>query len=170
MIHIRAKETQTMKRLIYLIPIFALIAALGVGNVYAQTDPYPAELEYYDAQIAVLLPRLDDFQYQYHVTNGRYFQALQSHSSAPEVPTVPDGIEASPTDQPEALAYFWSTFAELPDLLAWSFRIDTYSGPLGDGYVLTVETVVNGQTWTRAINYGPDAWRNAEWYPVAIEE
>lgn len=130
----------------------------------AQVDQYPAELEYYDAQIDLMLPRLAQFQDQYHAVNGRYYQALESHTAAPEVPTVPDGIHNSPTDQPEDLALFWETFAELPEVLAWSFRIDTYSGPDGDGYVLTVTTIVDGIEWQRAINHGPDTWRDADWY------
>jgi hypothetical protein len=159
-----------MNKLLYLIPLLALIAALGVGNVQAsQTVHYPAELEYYDAQIEIFMPRLDDFQYAYHTVNGRYFQALASHASAPDVPVVPDALTASPTDQPESLAYLWSS-ADLPPVLAWSFRVDTYSGPQGDGYVVTFETVINSETWKRSINYGPDAWRAAEWYLVTSEE
>lgn len=157
-----------MKKM-FLLSLLLMLAVTPFAAAQAQQPAYPAELEYYDAQIAVLLPRLDEFQYQYYLTNGRYYQALQSHTTAPDVPTVPDGIEASPTDQPEALAYFWSTVAELPDVLAWSFRIDTYAGPDGAGYVLTAETVVDGNTWRRSVNYGPDTWRNAEWYPVRLD-
>lgn len=135
----------------------------------AQVDQYPAELQYYDAQIDVMLPRLADFQAQYFAVNARYYQALESHTTAPDVPTVPDGINQAPTDQPEDLALFWQTFAELPEVLAWSFRIDTYSGPDGDGYVLTVSTVVDGITWQRAINHGPDTWRDADWYLVELQ-
>lgn len=163
-----------MKKLIYLLPLLALIAVLGVGNVQSvqasQTVQYPAELAYYDAQINLLLPRLDDFQYQYHTVNGRYYQALASHATAPDVPEVPDALSQSPTDQPETLAFFWHDIAELPEVLAWSFRIDTYSGPDGDGYVLTAETIVNSETWMRSVNYGPDTWRAADWYLVTPEE
>ena len=157
-----------MKKLFHLFVLLALVAsALVVSNARAaQTFVYPNELAYYDAQINVLLPRLEAFQAQYYAVNGRYYQALTSHTSAPDVPEVPDAINQSPTDQPEDLALFWDTFAELPDVLAWSFRIDTYSGPDGAGYVLTVETVVNGETWRRSVNYGPDTWRAAEWYLV----
>ncbi|MBI5950194.1 MAG: hypothetical protein HY865_00940 [Chloroflexi bacterium] len=132
----------------------------------------PAELQYYDAQIDILIPRLENFQAQYHAVNGRYYQALQSHAAAPDVPTVPDGIDQSPTDQPEDLALFWEAFAELPDVLAWAFSIDTYSGPDGDGYVLNITTIVNGETWNRCRNFGPasEDWRNSDWYQVVVEE
>lgn len=157
-----------MKKLLYLIPVL-LLAFTVTSNVHAAQVQYPAELEYYDAQINILLPRLESFQFQYYAVNGRFYQALESHITAPDVPTVPDGINSSPTDQPETLAYFWDVFAELPDVLAWSFRIDTYSGPDGDGYVLTVTTIVNGETWQRSVNYGPDTWRAADWYLLVLE-
>lgn len=155
-----------MKRFAMLFPLFALtvLALAPVTAHAAQIDQYPAELEYYDAQIAVMVPRLEAFQTQYYGVNGRYYQALESHTTAPDVPTVPDGINNSPTDQPEDLALFWDSFAALPEVLAWSFHIDTYSGPDGDGYVLTVTTVIDGATWQRVINYGPDTWRDANWY------
>ncbi len=161
-----------MKKFVTLLSLLLMLAVsvVPVTSAQAQTDQFPAELEYYDAQIDLLIPRLDDFEYQYYIVNGRYYQALESHTTAPEVPTVPDGIESSPTDQPESLALFWDVFAELPDTLAWAFRIDTYSGPDGDGYVLTVSTVVNGETWQRSVNYGPDTWRNANWYKLTFEE
>lgn len=155
-----------MKKLLYLLPLLLLLAVSATSAQAAQVVAYPAELAYYDAQVDLMLPRLDDFQYQYYTVNGRYYQALESHAAAPDVPTVPDGIDNSPTDQPESLALFWDVFAELPEVLAWAFRIDTYSGPDGDGYVLTVTTVVNGETWQRSVNYGPDTWRTANWYKL----
>jgi hypothetical protein len=154
-----------MKKLFVLTTLILMLMASIVPTASAaQVQQYPAELAYYDAQINLMLPRLDDFQYAYFVENGRYYQALTSHATAPDVPTVPDGITSSPTDQPEDLAYFWQDVAQLPEQLAWAFRIDTYSGPEGDGYVIIIDTIINGEDWTRSINYGPDAWRNADWY------
>ena len=157
-----------------LFPLFVMLTVLSIvvpitGASAAQVEySGPAELQYYDAQIDVLMPRLEAFQATYYAVNGRYYQALTSHATAPDVPAVPDAIDVSPTDQPETLALFWDDIAELPDTLAWSFRIDTYSAPSGDGYVLTVETVIDGETWTRSINPGPasEDWRAADWYQV----
>lgn len=141
---------------------FVLLLASVAPASAAATTPFPAELEYYDAQISVLLPRLESFQAQYHSLTGRYFQALQSNSSAPSVPVPPDGISGSPTDQSEDLAYFWDA-AALPEMLAWSYRIDTYKGPDGDGYVLTISTTIEGAVWEKAVNFGPEDWRGYEW-------
>jgi hypothetical protein len=160
-----------MKKILFvsLSLLMLVVSVLPAAQVSAaQVQYYPAQLEYIDAQVNLMLPRLDDFQAEYYAVNGRYYQALQSHTTAPDVPTVPDAIDQSPTDQPEDLALFWDGFAELPDQLGWSFRIDTYASPDGDGYVLTVETVIDYQTWTRSVNHGPasEDWRAAEWYQV----
>jgi hypothetical protein len=154
-----------MKKTIVLSIVMLMLAVSIMPASAAQTPNYPSELSYIDAQINVMLPMLSQFQSVYYSVNGRYYQALDSHSSPPIVPVVPDGITASPTDQEESLVYLWN-FASLPDTLAWSFSVSTYSGPDGDGYVLRVETVVNGETWTRAVNYGPDTWRGNDWYQV----
>jgi len=158
-----------MKKLIYLIPLLLLAVALIAPATSASAAQvyYPDELAYIDAQIAVMLPRLEAFQAEYHNVNGRYYQALQSNTSAPAVPVVPDGITSSPTDQPETLAFFWDASA-LPDQLGWAFSIDTYAGDEGEGFVLNVSTVVNGETWTRSIAYGPETYRGAEWQPVVV--
>lgn len=160
-----------MKKLFYILP-FLLLSLLAVTATASARQEifFPAELTYVDAQIEVMLPYLSAFQTEYHTINGRYYQALTSNTTAPDVPVVPDGINASPTDQVESLAFFWDS-AALPDTLAWSFRIDTYAGPDGEGYVLTVDTVVNDVTYERAINFGPvsEDYRAANWYPVVIE-
>jgi len=155
-----------MKKTIVLLTVILMALSIVPSASASQVQYYPAELAYYDAQIDVMTPRLEAFQAQYYAVNGRYYQALTSHAAAPDVPTLPDGIDESPTDQPETLALFWESFAELPSELAWSFRIDTYSGEAGDGYVLSISTVINDQVWQRAINYGPESSRSAEWYQV----
>ena len=123
----------------------------------------PPELAYIDAQVEVMAPFLQNFQSRYMQVNGRYYQALFSSSTAPDVPTVPSELHASPTDQPEALAYFWD-YASLPTELAWRYSIDTYAGADGAGYVLNAETVIDGTVWRKSLNYGPENDRAADWY------
>lgn len=159
-----------MKKTFTLLFVIVLVAfALPQASAQAVGNEYPPALVYYDAQIDVLWPRLQTFQDQYRTVNGIYYQSLESNSTVPEVPTLPDGLNDAPSDQPESLALFWQDFAELPSELAWAFRIDTYSGPDGDGYTLTATTVIDGQVWERSLNYGPDTWRDADWYLVVPE-
>lgn len=160
-----------MKRLFVL--TITLLLALSTVPVYAQTKEPPAtpeELKYYDAQIDVLLPKLVSFESEYKDINRRYYQALTSHDVVPEVPTIPDKLEASPTDQVETLAYFWTEKAFLPEQLAWAISIDTYDGPSGTGYVLNITTMLYKETWRKSINYGPEDYRTSDWYQVLPDE
>lgn len=154
-----------MKKFVVLLAVMSML--MVAAPVHAQGE-VPETLAYYDAQIDVLIPYLTSFQADYYQTYGHYFQALQSHSAIPSVPTPPDNLSGKPEDQEQDLAYFWNS-AYLPDEIAWAFRINTYAGPDGDGYVLIVTTVVDSQTWTRSINTGPEEWRQVEWHQV-IEE
>ncbi len=151
-----------MKRIVVLFTLLVLM--LPISPVHAQTrKQIPPTLEYYDAQIDVLLPHLADFQLSYHDAAGKYYQALQSHSQAPSVVTEPDQLSGKPTDQAEDLAYFWKDQAYLPAKLGWSFAINTYAGPDGDGYVLVVTGDIEGKIWSRSINVGPEEWRTSDW-------
>ena len=153
-----------------LITTFLVLVLFAAVPAQAQQEYYPAELAYYDAQVNIMLPRLELYQAQYFYANGIYFQSLISHSTAPDAPLPPDGLGNSPTDQDQNLAYFWNVFAALPSQLAWSFSIDTYAGDSGAGYVLNVLTVIDGSLWMRSINYGPENWRGSEWHMLVVEE
>lgn len=156
-----------MKKIAVLFVLLAML--LTVSPVYARADANaPETLAYYDAQIDVLTPYMELFQADYYTMYGHYFQALTSHSSIPSVPTPPDNLSGHPDDQEQDLAYFWNA-VYLPDELAWSFTIDIYSGPNGDGYVLNVMTIIDGNVWMRAKNFGPDTWQEYNWV-MAVEE
>ena len=156
--------------------ILAFLAGNVIGitttNVNAQDvlpgdgGEYPEQLKYYDAQIDVLLPYLDQFQQEYFVLYERYYQALISHSQVPETLTTPDKLTYHPTDQAENLAYLWDR-SYLPAEIAWAFSIDVYSGPGGDGYVLNIEALVDQVTWIRSINVGPETNRSQGWFEKA---
>lgn len=159
-----------MKKL--LIVVLLALLALSSSPAYAQVPEQgkkqgPPTLAYYDAQINVLLPRLAEFQGDYHNATGRYYQALRSHSEVPDVLSEPDHLSGKPTDQDEDLAYFWGrAHAALPAKIGWAFSINTYSGPDGDGYVLTANAEIDGETWTRSVNVGPEDWRSSDWTVV----
>ena len=155
-----------------LIPLMVLVLLTGalVLPVAADAPQPPAQLEYVDGQLTVLAEHLAEFQTEYHAAHGQYFQALESHSTLPDGLEAPDGLTGSPSDQDANLASLW-VFASLPDELDWSFRVDTYTGVDGEGYVLTVTALLaNGETWTKSVQVGPDAWRAADWYQVVESE
>lgn len=152
----------------YVALLLALALTLAVSPTSAQTAR-PSQLDYIDAQLDVFLPCLADFQASYLATNGVYFQALVSHATPPAGIAPADNLYSAPTDQAVALATLWE-FAQLPEEIGWSYRVDTYYGPDGPGYVLTAETSIGGQRWIRSDNYGPDDWRSAGWYPYVEYE
>ncbi len=85
-----------MKKL-FIFSTLILALVLSASPAFAsQANEYPSELAYTDAQINVMLPRLEQYQAQYFYANGMYYQALTSHSVAPDVPTPPDGLERCP--------------------------------------------------------------------------
>ena len=159
-----------MRNLYLIIPAVLIMLLASLPTVAQAQDKVPEELKYYDAQIEVMLPKLDSFEREYFDLNKRYYQALTSHSIVPEVPSVPDKLTASPTDQVETLAYFWTAKAFLPEQLAWAISIDTYDGPSGAGYVLNVKTMLYKETWIRSLNFGPEDYRTTNWYLIKPEE
>ena len=161
-----------MKQTALLLLLFAFCFTL-VNPASAAPAPQlvnaPEQLAYVDAQVELFTAHLDTFEAAYLAEHGQYFQALASHSTAPDSIQPPDGMETHPTYQDETLATLW-TAAALPYELGWSFNVSTYDGPEGMGYVLTVETVVDGNTYRRAVNTGPETYRAAEWYQVIEED
>jgi hypothetical protein len=145
--------------------VIALVSAFA-APIHVQADEdLPGQLSYINADLDVFIPLLEDYQDSYYVTNDQYFQSLVSHNTPPSGVTAPDNLDSHPEDQDETLADLWE-YASLPDEIAWSFRIDIYSGTGGDGYVLIVETMIDGDTWHREINFGPESYRNMDWFLV----
>lgn len=128
----------------------------------------PDQLAYIDAQVDVFLPHLAAFESNYLAVHGQYYQGLQSHSTAPDTITPPDGLDDHPTYQNDDLGVLWEA-AALPWEIGWAFSVSTYDGPEGKGYVLTISTVIEGVTYQRAVNVGPETYRAADWYEVTPE-
>lgn len=95
---------------------------------------------------------------------GRYFQGLITHTVTPAdgVDVAPDCLLVTPTDQPER----WIDFGlELP-AIPFSIQLDVYDGPLGKGYVVTVQVKYQGVLYERAAQYGPETHRAFSWREV----
>lgn len=160
-----------MKGILIFTAAFIAAAFLLVSTVApAAADPsLPAELDYMDAQLAVFLPRLEIYQADYIADNGIYFQALQSVAIAPDGLAQADDITSHPTDQAAALIEMWN-YTGLPVELAWTVRVDTYNGPKGLGYVVTVQTRdLAGLIWEKCVAYGPEFQRGYNWFEIVPE-
>ena len=82
---------------------------------------------------------------------------------------VSDGLDAK--GQPKTVVMrephpTWESLGILPKKCLARYSCDCYEGPKGHGWVLNAETVVDGTTYRRAVNVGPETWREQEWREV----
>ena len=114
---------------------------------------------------AFIVPLLRLRQELYKRFTGRYFQGLRTHDSIPANgnAVLPGRYLTHPTDQ----TFTWSDlrffqYANLP----YSMTIDTYDGPAGKGYALTITITISGAIWERTWNEGGETWRATDWRQV----
>lgn len=108
-----------------------------------------------DALVVALWPGVVAQQAGYYAANGAYYQMLWTHSEPPSAAAAPDNLAARPTDQPA------SPIQGLPATMRSRMRIDTYGKP--DGWMMTLEAIIDGGVWRRSIDCGVDAARSAGW-------
>lgn len=53
-----------------------------------------------------------------------------------------------------------------PDAPIAAYSIDVYEGPRGIGWVANYEVLRGGVTYRKHINFGPEKWRERDWYEV----
>ena len=116
-----------------------------------------------DTGIENYLPVITNLQDQYYEANGKYWQGLFTHSSAPtdENSVSPDRLNESPTDQNSS----WEDISGgvMPAEMLSRIKIDTYSSPEGDGYIIVAEKNVNGKDYRKMYNVGPATGRSTNW-------
>ena len=116
-----------------------------------------------DARIGASMETINSIQEGYRNDNGRYAQAMFTHSEAPEDEneSSPDQLESHPTDQVSS----WADLAQgvMPDTMLSRMKIDSYDGPRGQGYVIFLEKKINGQLYVKSINVGPEEERSKDW-------
>lgn len=120
-----------------------------------------------DGLIDQHLPKIAAKQENFRGNRGRYWMGDFTHSSLPNHGNKWDNRVA------DRLAVIVGDEAEnwrntLPDIdglaLPCGFRVDNYSGPDGRGWVLWVGFKYEGAIWARAVNVGPETWRNLAWH------
>jgi len=117
-------------------------------------------VEQIDLWLASLLALIDERQTQYYKVHGRYWQGLWTHAEAPSGEAAADRMASKPLDQTER----WSDFApEAGGPVRARLRVDVYSGPQGDGYLLWVQTVVNERIFERVMITGAESYRERGW-------
>ncbi len=120
-----------------------------------------------DTGIESYKPVIANLQNEYFESNGKYWQGLFTHSSAPtdENFVTPDRLNEKPTDQNSS----WQDIAGdvMPTEMLSRIRIDTYSSPEGHGYIIVAEKNINGDDYRRMYNVGPATGRSTDWEKVS---
>ena len=105
----------------------------------------------------------------YLAAHGRYWQGIRTTvltllpnnltADATTAEVTPD-TSGHPTDQAETWA---DANINLGATIPMALEIHAYDGPLGKGFVGMVWARVNGTTYTRAQQSGPETWRTQAW-------
>lgn len=112
-----------------------------------------------DAKLATLWTAIQNRQDTFFATNGRYWEGRRTHTVTPAdgTETLPDIGTSSNTGSTA-----WPT-AIRNTAMPMAIQIDAYMGPLGAGYQATVWVTVNGTTYTRTAQVGPETHRTQAW-------
>lgn len=126
-------------------------------------------------KLAAIAARQDAF---YHAAVGadmhgtpierrKYAQVLLSHTLVPSdgMALLPDRRMEHPSDQAETGADLGIPAVPTMETL----EVHCYDGPQGVGYVVFASAVLGGRLWRRAINVGPETWREDGWRDVTPE-
>ena len=112
-----------------------------------------------------LAARVENRESIYFAQRGHYFQGLLTPSEIPidGADTTPE-LTLKPTDQIEN----WMA-ANLPASLPFAIRIDTHSGPLGQGYTESAWVKLsNGEIWMRSRGVGAYGVTTQGWDHVIV--
>jgi len=93
-------------------------------------------------------------QVTFQQAHGRPFQLLSRDT---------DGVMECPADDQEIGLPCPAITAPGPPLLV-TLRVDEYAGPSGAGYVIIFEYKLGANLYRKEINYGPETWRDRDWY------
>ena len=112
------------------------------------------------------ISKIQAFQDIYLKNKGRYMQVLWNLPDPPTRLTLSTKLTEKPIYQDEDAQYFFDSIG-LSSSLPMRLKIDTYDGPGGQGYIVTVEVKDSkGLTFTRAWNFGEEIYREKQWSEV----
>lgn len=117
-----------------------------------------------DARLTATIGQITAAQTAYKNANGKYAQILDTHTAPPEdgVEVAPDRLDTKPHYQQQTARQLAGPLLRASQLS--SLKIDQYRTPDNEfGFVVTLTTKINGEIWTRAVNVGPETWRNKNW-------
>lgn len=98
------------------------------------------------------------------ISRGKYFQGLRTHNILPA-----DGNKIAPdkTKKPADQGENWADIGiVLPSSMELAVQVDVYEGPRGWGYVVIGIIEIAKKVWRKAINVGPEDYRNSDWQEI----
>jgi hypothetical protein len=134
-----------MKRYLILALLLALLATTSTAQAQGP-DFTEANAQLYDFSNNLVLA-----QQSYRDVHDEYSQILPSNTC----PSDQNCLDIS---------------GLLTDTLVINVAINVYQGPGGAGYEIVAEYEVDGQTWQRVRQYGPETWREHDWVQVPEEQ
>ena len=145
--------------------LLALPAQRGVLAQMAITPEPKTVRDGIDVKLDSVIANIIAFQAGEASKSGKFYQVLWTHSQAPAdgALVLPDLLYSFPTDQIGKSAQAQWDAAKLPASFDARIRVDVYDGPQGKGFVVVVQSQLNGATWQRSINYGPETYRDQGW-------
>lgn len=117
-----------------------------------------------EGQIPAILATIQAKQTTYASAARRPAQLRWTHSAPPDRDAVAvDAVDDKANDMPQS----WRDFGGYPATSRMRLRVDVYHTPRGDwGWVLVIDMIVDGATWRRVVNQGPEDWREQDWAEV----
>lgn len=117
-----------------------------------------------DTLLVACIVEVETKQQQYKAAQDRHWQGLRTHSTIPAdgADTIPDRLHIKPS----GVTASWDEMGANLVTTKSCLTVDEYQGPQGAGWVLTAMVRLGGVLWQRAIQRGPETWREQAWQPV----
>jgi hypothetical protein len=149
----------------------ALICAVAITPAQAQTAVPLKPLQDTATEIvASKTAQIVGCQDAFKASRGKYMQVLWTSSTTPTdgKVVVSDQLTLKPYYQTESAELFFTCTGIKTDLPA-RLRVDTYDGPNGHGFSVTLEVMSGKEKYQRTLNFGAEIYRERDWAEVVAK-
>lgn len=137
----------------------------------APLPPAPRPIPGFSADtMAAIDKQINDIQLQLEIlqsarlaANAPLLQLPPTHKQPVDLDATKSVGQAPDLRRRIGIDSWYSARLDLPTELMADLRVDVYQGPDGPGFVVMAETIHNGIVWRRAVNVGPESWRESDW-------
>ena len=142
-----------------------MITVLLLAQLISPSVSDPNTLARLDDQFADTLMKAQRVQEAHLRAHGRYWQGIETPATLPDETTKQKdpNLKVKPSDQADAWEDVFKGTLTLKVKWDGSMRIDTYDGPSGMGWTLTIAVSEGGKRHQRTWNFGAEKWRETGW-------